>query len=176
MSPAKHTSTREMYVLTGTGEGASCEVVSDLREGLHKFMCACGKTLEGCDEKENSEVATLLEEMESKDNWSFDESGRKFQYGFEGYCYGITFTVLYAPLPDHHTSAMTASRNSNLTMSRFFMAFLQVQEFLPYGLGPVNACSQRCRHSFLFAVRECRVRDEQPPDPPRRHSRKSRAI
>lgn len=82
------------YVLTGTGEGASCKIVTDLREGLHTFMCLCGKAAEHCGEKENTEVSHLLKEMEGDDNWSFDEAGRRFQYQYDGYCYGITVTVL----------------------------------------------------------------------------------
>jgi hypothetical protein len=87
-----------MYVLIVTGEGASCEVVADLKEGLHAFICSCGKNFERCMVKDMTDVSDMLKEMESDDNWSFDESGRRFQYQFDGYCFGITVTIMYRQL------------------------------------------------------------------------------
>lgn len=86
---------KEKYILIGTGEGAYSAVVDDLCDGLHGFMCFCGQSLVACKHEDTLE---MLKEMEDDDNWSVDEFGRRHQYSFEGYCYGISVTILRSRL------------------------------------------------------------------------------
>lgn len=62
----------ERWILIGTGEGASSAVVSDLREGLHRFMCCCKTTLDVC---KDETVLWVLQDIMHEDNWQYD--GRK---------------------------------------------------------------------------------------------------
>jgi hypothetical protein len=82
----------ERWILIGTGEGASSAVVADLRQGLHDFMCCCGKMLEVC---QDETVLWVLTDMdESGDAWALDEANGRFQYSADFECSQLTITRL----------------------------------------------------------------------------------
>ena len=72
-----------------TGEGAASAVVEGkyVPDELHDGMCCCRKSLEVCGDECVKEV---LEEMKDSEEWTFDESGRPFEFYHEFEIGGVT--------------------------------------------------------------------------------------
>lgn len=64
------------WVIVAEGEGATAQIVNgDLHEGVHKFMCLCGKPWQEClDAGIKNDVRQLNDDHE----WTRDEDGDNF--------------------------------------------------------------------------------------------------
>jgi hypothetical protein len=91
----------QRYVIVGTGEGASVQVVTgDIRQAVHDSFCSCELPWEQC---ATEFIKDDIRRLDQADEWSTDEDGRELAMTYEGEQYSLTvykdWNFKGAPLP-----------------------------------------------------------------------------